>query len=354
MSASKEVEANIHLQVNIPQCGCCKKTIIKNSIKCNICHKSFHPGCGLKVKKCCDIELSNQISGDKMSGNSSPICEITPRGINMESTHHDLLLRIIYELESKNNLLMDKNSLLTYKVESLEIQIKNKQHEIDELNKKFVNIRPDKKHISGVVSKGNSGDSHSPVTSISAATDALQPHSTKEEKCVAEYSTAAPLRVKSKPLKKFTLTEVGQAIDKVQMSNNSVKEISKSALRDDQNSSSEWKVVRNKSRKPRKTLVVGTGSSDGGVEGLEKFKALHVSNLKPDTTIEELQNFLKNKFSNVKCEKLASRYPDSYSSFKVLIPSTEYDKALNGSNWPNKVTVHHFFHRRGMNRDRED
>ncbi|KAK9882620.1 hypothetical protein WA026_016683 [Henosepilachna vigintioctopunctata] len=101
-----------------------------------------------------------------------------------------------------------------------------------------------------------------------------------------------------------------------------------------------------KSSKPRKTLVVGTDSGAADVEGLDKFKAFHVSNLKPETNVESLQNFLKNKFSKVKCEKLTSRYPDSYASYKVLIPSSEYSKALDTSSWPNKVTVNHFFHKK--------
>lgn len=57
-----------------------------------------------------------------------------------------------------------------------------------------------------------------------------------------------------------------------------------------------------------------------------KNKALHVSNLKPDTETEDLNKFLLKSFSDVKCEALNSRFPESYSSFKVLIPMAEIDK----------------------------
>lgn len=113
----------------------------------------------------------------------------------------------------------------------------------------------------------------------------------------------------------------------------------------------EWKVVsRKRSTHVRnRPLVVGSFSGSTSVEGVEKFKAFHVSNLKPSTTVEDLQSFLNKNFAIAKCEKLSSKYPDSYSSFKVLIPDSDYEKALDGSNWPNKANVHRFFRPRVVN-----
>lgn len=347
MSANKEVDAKLSLQVNFPCCGYCRKSIVKSSTKCHICHKFFHPGCGTKMKKCCDVELTNPVPSDKMSGSSSPICETTAKHLSIDSTQPDLLLRIISELESKNNILMENNSLLRFKIDSLEYQLKNKKHEINELNKKFVNIMPsimpDKQHISDDVSVGNSEDSHATIPS--AVTNAPSLNVDKSE---TRSSTAAPINIKYPP-QKITYSQVTQAIRSARQLNG--RDGVSEAVPAEKNSDSEWKFVKNKNRKPRKTLVVGTYSGAADVEGLDKFKAFHVSNLKPDTSVENLQNFLKNKFSNVICEKLSSRYPNSYSSFKVLIPSSEYNKALEGSNWPNKVNVHHFFHRKRTNQD---
>lgn len=55
------------------------------------------------------------------------------------------------------------------------------------------------------------------------------------------------------------------------------------------------------------------------MEEIQKYKALYVSNLKPTTTVGDLEDFLKQNFADVKCEPLKSRYPDSYASFKVFM-----------------------------------
>lgn len=111
----------------------------------------------------------------------------------------------------------------------------------------------------------------------------------------------------------------------------------------------EWTEVkyRRPKQKFNRPLVVGDFSGSSKVEGIEKMKFLHVSNLKPDTKAEDLLSFLNKNFSNkVKCESLKSRFPDSYSSFKVTIPASEYEKALIASNWPNRASVRYFFQRR--------
>ncbi|XP_044759583.1 uncharacterized protein LOC123317229 [Coccinella septempunctata] len=121
-------------------------------------------------------------------------------------------------------------------------------------------------------------------------------------------------------------------------------------------SKNEWTDVNYKKpkRKSKSTLVVGSCSGDSTVEGIEKMKFLHVSNLKPDTTADNLLKFLNRNFSNqVKCEPLKSRFPESYSSFKVTILDSEYDKALVPTNWPNRANVRVFFHRRPMKQDQQ-
>lgn len=98
-----------------------------------------------------------------------------------------------------------------------------------------------------------------------------------------------------------------------------------------------------KGRSPRRALVVGNFTGDSSVGGVVKYKALHVTGLQPDTSAENLITFLQPKFSSVKCEALKSKYPESYASFKVLIPKNEFDKAKDASCWPNNVSVYNFF-----------
>ncbi|CAG9818878.1 unnamed protein product [Phaedon cochleariae] len=79
------------------------------------------------------------------------------------------------------------------------------------------------------------------------------------------------------------------------------------------NVQSQWTKVEHKRprEKQRGNLSVGNFSGRASVEGIEKSLDLHVYNLKPNTTVEELKNFLVPTFSGLKCEPLQPRYPDS-------------------------------------------
>lgn len=83
-----------------------------------------------------------------------------------------------------------------------------------------------------------------------------------------------------------------------------------------------------------------------------KFKALHVSNLKSETKPEDLKSFMLTTFSEVKCELLESRYPDSYSSFKVLNPSEQYDNVPVQAHWSNRASFHNSYQRKSIDQKR--
>lgn len=69
------------------------------------------------------------------------------------------------------------------------------------------------------------------------------------------------------------------------------------------------------------------------------------------TAEKDLQEFLAKKFTSVQCEKLISTYSISYSSFKMIIPRSEYDKVLNETNW--SKNIHRFFHPKRVKRPTE-
>lgn len=90
-------------------------------------------------------------------------------------------------------------------------------------------------------------------------------------------------------------------------------------------------------------MVIGESSEISTVEGIEKLKAFHVSRLRPDTSAADLQTFSNKNFTNVKCEPLTSKYPESYASFQVLIRKSELDKVQDATNWPKNSSVNYFF-----------
>lgn len=96
-------------------------------------------------------------------------------------------------------------------------------------------------------------------------------------------------------------------------------------------------------------MVVGQCSEPTTVQGVEKLRALHVSRLSSSTTIEDLQAFLSKKFNNVKCELLKPRFPETYSSFKVIVPVSEFVKVKDANNWPKNASFNFFYQGRKMN-----
>lgn len=344
MSSSKIVGASESLKVIIPECGYCKRTIVKSGAKCNICTKVYHPSCANKAKKCCKEDLST--SGDLNSADMSPMSDSINKMISSESTHNELLLKIIFELESKNSILMENNSLLRFKISTLEAEINNKNKVVNNpylKNDKNINTntRVDKrnKHVNIVMSE----ESRSNVV-------------------VGDPETAAPANSSSTGDPKRRMSEARTSVVSNESSvassssGNDIGLISNEAVVVSpmvdvkKKSESEWNVVtrRKTNKKPNKIQIIGCSSMDSLVEGIEKFRPFHVSNLKPEITADDLQSFLSKNFSNVKCEKLVSRYPESYSSFKVLLPSSDYEKAMNASNWPKRASVHRFFQPKPM------
>lgn len=342
MSSNKKPNSSESLKLDIPECGSCKRTIVKNIVKCNICTKVYHPGCANKIKKCCDDDFINSI--EENSCDASPLLHSSSRNINNESTHQELLLKIIFELEAKNTILMENNSLLKYKISTLESEIMSKNAQIFEFNKiKKINTDVNMKteeiqtrdNYSSKV-KGAATDDHNrsritppPTILVPSAGPSVAPtgrtNSQHPPFDVIKGKQSNPPKLKNTPDVRIPVNKTSEE--------------------------GKWKVVSHKRRSPkRKALVVGTNSVNTNVEGIEKYRALHVSNLKTETSTEDLQNFLKTKFSDIKCEKLVSKYPESYSSFKVLIPSSEFEKALDGSNWPNKASINRFFQRKQPNR----
>lgn len=242
--------------------------------------------------------------------------------ISSESSYQDLLLKIIEELEAKNSILIENSSLLKDKITYLE-------NEISDL-KKIVNIR-EERMITDIASE----PTYVPVN-VSEPKDVVSflPRNVSEPKNVVTNDSKKGFHDEPKvPKSKIASASI-----------NNVQNITKNTINRDHNSdihqngnkpesNTSWQTVTSgKKRKSfRRALVVGNYSRVSNIEGIEKYKPLHVTNLKPDTTAEELLTFLQPNFTDAKCEALKSKYPESYSSFKVLIAKSQFEKALDPS-----------------------
>ncbi|KAK9892834.1 hypothetical protein WA026_022296 [Henosepilachna vigintioctopunctata] len=131
---NKKVNACNDPLLETSKCGYCRNSNVKNGLKCSVCPKVFHPSCTMKLKKCCDVEITEILITDKVSEETT-IMEPKIIDITSESPRYDLLMKIIAELQDKNAVLVENASLLKYKISILDTEMKSKGILILEFNK---------------------------------------------------------------------------------------------------------------------------------------------------------------------------------------------------------------------------
>lgn len=113
------------------------------------------------------------------------------------------------------------------------------------------------------------------------------------------------------------------------------------------NKKSDWSIVQSKKRSGKSNGIVGKDNGNGKIKAAERKTQLYVSRLHPSTTVSDLTDFLKDKFPEVHCEQGRSKFPESYSSFKVTINEANHNVAMNPELWPVGIYINKFF--RGKN-----
>lgn len=104
--------------------------------------------------------------------------------------------------------------------------------------------------------------------------------------------------------------------------------------------------VNNRYR-PRVSIVQGTAKSGIAIGGAERYSYFHVCYLDPKLNDRDLMSYLKDcNITQVKCEKLNSKFPDEYSSFKIGVPYSQVETIKNPEIWPEGVSINRFFQKR--------
>lgn len=300
-------------------CKKCKSKVV-SYVKCVSCDSCYHPSCAKQLKyqvvdkllvKCCDKSDDAEWTDSSDIGFFDAIENLASSADNKVDMHifkyvikqKDLL---IFELRDKIKLLNDQLYSLKSKSEQ-KPSIKP-----DDANDKNLNVK----------NATSSGLSSTIVREINGKNKISAQDVRKAIKNAETYMKDNDVLA--------TSCDTANTIQKVENDNIET-----------------WKKVTHKRvKKPEKKLIVGKFGGPSTVEGVDRTSALHVFNLKPNTTASDLQSFLCSSFPEVVCTPLNSRYPDRYSSFKVLISRTNYDKAMDASLWPNKACVRDFFERR--------
>ncbi|KAJ3655761.1 hypothetical protein Zmor_014875 [Zophobas morio] len=98
-----------------------------------------------------------------------------------------------------------------------------------------------------------------------------------------------------------------------------------------------------------KNYVIGTNQSEETSSTLlvaPKKAFWYVSRLRPGTTVQQVVDFLNPDFPEVRCEPIDSKYPQHYSSFKVIVNLANKDNIMDPNIWPQETYVARFFHRK--------
>lgn len=301
-------------------CKKCKSKVV-NYVKCVVCDSFFHMSCAKKSKydfvtktsvKCCDEPENIHYTNDDTDSDFLDAMETI-------SVDDKIDIRIFKYIIKQKDLIIEE---LNDKIKMLSEQLGNQKTDATKT------LVEDKKTI------------NEPCVSLTQT----QP--------VAAITKHPKDLKKSKNTNKISTEDMNSEILEIQTKLQCDKYInldtSSGLCEEVVETDKKWMTVeRNKhSSNRRKNLVVGNFSGQSNVEGIEKCLNLHVHNLKPDTTEDQLQTFLSKSFPGVTCVKLNSKYPEKYSSFKVSISKNFTDSIKNPSCWPKNAYVRYFLHRR--------
>ncbi|KAK9695514.1 hypothetical protein QE152_g32510 [Popillia japonica] len=107
----------------------------------------------------------------------------------------------------------------------------------------------------------------------------------------------------------------------------------------------QFKVVERKKKRTNLTTISGTATNIE-LKGSIRYAHLHLSGLDPNTTVNNIENYLKNKgVVNPRCLKIDAKRPEEYASFKVSVPVESLETAKKPELWPSGARISPFLER---------
>lgn len=95
------------------------------------------------------------------------------------------------------------------------------------------------------------------------------------------------------------------------------------------------------------TLVQKSVERNGELRTISPRKTIFATRFHYDTTVDEIKNFIKNKFNdempeNLLVFKINTR---NRASFKIIVPAELFDQIVNRTFWPKNALVREFIYR---------
>lgn len=312
---SEAVSVNLHLA-----CKRCKKKVV-NGVKCIACDGVFHASC-VKLQnnilflnentvQCCnDHNEDEDDDGDSVSNGILSVLvddqqKVDVKVVKFIIKQNNLLIK---ELREKVSFLSNHVELLNKLVILPEPHSKTGKHSAGEIDDKL------RCTDSGIRQEEQCMQTHSIINSQSGESKQTYTGNSSQDTCPSDPNDNTPGPTATASVK---WTDV---------------------------------VKKNKSKRP---IVIGrnTGSdkTENKLKGVPKITSLHVYRLDPETTTDCLVANLKSSFPEISCEKLNSKHPESYSSFKVNLYEKHLERASDPDLWPTDCCVRRFLHLRPQN-----
>lgn len=313
----------------LDSCARCKNTV-KTGLKCIKCGKLSHVCC-LKLLKnvrflkndtviCCpeasEVAKSSQKVADLSEDEQSKSGEVQV----IEDLTEKITIKFLEELNKQKDQTIENQNIA---IKALKDQVLLLNEKIEQLSQSF--------------------SSSSSQRKISAPVETISNNSKLNKQLVQLPSTSRT------PL--FTNNIVGNALHTAHTLQACEQIIH---LNDNVNGNLPFKTQR-------RNLIVGTQqNSDDHKLKAAPFKPkapslffYHATYFDVDVTVEDLTSHLVKYAPNVEVEKLRSRNPDDYASFKITVPSSEAQALMDSSLWPYRVVVNRFFlGKRNFNREK--
>ncbi|CAH1101788.1 unnamed protein product [Psylliodes chrysocephalus] len=272
------------------KCKRCKNNVT-TGLKCIICGVLSHKSCLLKVKYATIIDdnLCNCCIDANNDANNEPLSVADDKQIN-NTTELELKVNFLEEIIKNKDIIIFNQGIAINALQDQVVLLKNSVSKPDtvqshEVEKQFMSL---KEHRNGSENPMNLNQGRAPFTNASVSNAIASAHT-------------------SNHCKKF----IDLNNDHIIHSNNTFR--TRDAV------------------KPRNLLTGNMNTTSNlNLKASESqgIKYLHSTNWDPQTSTEELTKYLQGIIPSLRLEKLNSRYPQEYASFKLSVPNSEVNKII--------------------------
>lgn len=296
------------------ECYQCKRKVV-DSVKCYKCFDVFHPKC---------MEKSANLKSSTCKHEEGNIYKLAKEYSELQNEKDIMNVEIHYlkqllkEVQEKNRILMENNSLLMEKV-------KIQGEIIDKKNfNSFVvkDVNKDKKITHNIEQKSQ--------VAINEVCNMKPTYAEKSTSRSLELLSSRPTLTAQKSTRERVNEEITEHRDYTQQDNN------------------EWvKISRNKKKIKTKSNIICTGvnkTSNSLIKGAMKRKWIYVGRIQgKDTSEQSIKDYLCDIINNEEIEVKKLNTQGKNSAFSVGVHTEElFNSICSPDNWPEGVLVREF------------